>query len=444
MPSTLKRTHLRELTLNRSCTEFVQAKVRSSESVFNGERTCEDKCHKEPSRTHFHHHHPYPRRVPRIKQRRYAHPIHSLPSELLAHIFEFGSSLDVAFPITVSHVCDAWRDVALHTPSLWRRIILNSNIHYRLDMWRERIHRAKACSLDIELGAFPSYWGKKLREASFNIHTVQWYMHLVLPSLYRWRSLHISFPHYGPFLWNAALSACCGAGPNVHASLIEELSLVYPANDDTKVFTLFGGVAPRLRRLIIDGIRLAWLPSLFSNLTFLDYTHRGPARGNQAFALVLDMLEISGRLRELRISFSSYGASPLPGHARIHKRVVLPFLVTLHVRVDEPDIPYEVYTLLPHLTLPFLTSLHLLNRHHSSYAFPCLRPFLQVFRPPPSLRYLWMESSWVDHRVLPSLFHSLSELRRVVVSGARVPDSYYVGFVVRRRQGGAFVFERPA
>lgn len=436
MFSTLKRTHPRELTLNHSCTDFVRADVRPSD-----DRTCEDKYYKEPSRTH--HHNPYPKRAIRTKQHRYTHPIHSLPLDLLAHIFVVGSSLDVTFPMSVSHVCGAWRDLALHTPSLWRRITLNSNTHYRLDMWRERIYRAKACPLDIKLGAFPSHSGKRPRTTHFDVHTVQWYMHLVLPSLHRWRSIHISFPHHTPFLWNAALSACCGAGPQVHAPLLEELSLVYPANDDTKVFTLFGGVAPRLRRLVIDGIRLAWLPPLFCNLTFLDYTHRGPARGNQAVALVLDMLEISSRLRELRISFSSYGASPLPGHARVHARVSLRFLNILRVSVDSYDIPYELYTLLPNLNLPFLTSLHLLDNHHSLYTFQHLGPFLEVFRPPPSLKYLWMEKNWVDHRVLPSLFHSLRGLRRALVSGTRIPDSYYVGFVVRE-QVGTFVFERAA
>jgi hypothetical protein len=308
-------------------------------------------------------------------------------------------------------------------------------------MWRERIYRAKACPLDIELGAFPSCVGMNRRAAHFDAYSVQWYMHLVLPFLYRWRSLHISFPHYAPFLWNTALSACCGAGPRVHAPLIEELSLVYPANDDTKVFTLFGGVAPRLRRLVVDGIRLAWLPSLFGNLTYLDFSHRGPTRGNQAVALVLDMLEISSRLEELRISFSSYGASPLPGHARVHKCVALPFLNTLHVRINGPNIPYELNTLLPHLTLPFLTSLHLLDRHRSLYTFQHLGPFLQVFRISPSLRYLWMEGSWVDHRTLPSLLHSLRGLKRAVVSGARIPHPYFVGFAARRRDD-SLVLER--
>ena len=462
MPSTLKRTHLRELTLNRACTNIVRAKVRSSEFVVftclhhvpivelyhrfvdNGDRTYEDKCHKEPSRTHHHHHQQqqsYPTRVSRPKSRRNAHPIHSLPGELLAHLFVLGSSLDVAFPITVSHVCSAWRDVALHTPSLWRRITLNSDARYRLDMWRERIHRAKVCSLDIELGAFPSQWGTKPPKSNFDIHTVQWHMHLVLPSISRWRSLKFCFPHYAPFLWNAALSTCCGAGRRVHAPLIEELSLIYPANDDTKVFTLFGGVATRLLRLTIDGIRLAWLPSLFGNLTFLDYTHRGPIRGNQAVALVLDMLQVSSRLQELRISFPSYvDFRPLPGHARAHKYVALPFLSTLHLCIDGPDIPYELYSLLPHLTFPSLISLRLLDRRHSLHTFPRLGPFLQAFRLPISLRYLWLESGWVDHRILPSLFNSLKGLRRAVVNGAKVPDSYFVSLVGKRGREGGYIF----
>lgn len=407
--------------------------------AYNGDRTFEDKCHQELTRP-LHYHHTGSGRVSRVKARRHTHPIQLLPTELLAHIFVVGSCLNVTFPITVSHVCSAWRDVALHTPSLWRRITLTPNSRYRLDMWRERIHRAKACPLDIGLSAFH----RQVR-SHFDIHTVQWCMHLVIPYIPRWRSLRFSFQHYAPFLWNAALSTCCGTGPKVHAPLIEELSLLYPANDDTKVFSLFGGVAPRLRRLTIDGIRLAWLPSLFSHLTFLDYTHRGPIRGNQAVALVLSMLEVSSRLQELRISFPSCGSEvglrPLPGHARVHKHATLTFLNTLHLCVDGPDIPYELYSLLPHLTIPSLTSLHLLDSRHSSCTFLHLGPFFRVFRPPPSLRDLWMESGWVDHRMLPSLFRSLKRLRRAVVDGARIPDLYIPGFDRRKGRGGILVFE---
>jgi hypothetical protein len=74
--------------------------------------------------------------------------------------------------------------------------------------------------------------------------------------------------------------------------------------------------------------------------------------------------------------------------------------------------------------------------------FPHLARFFQVFRPPPLLRDFWIESGWVDHRMLPSLFRSLRGLRKAVVDGASIPDPYFAGFIGRKGRGGAFVFER--
>ncbi|KAI9507732.1 hypothetical protein F5148DRAFT_980922 [Russula earlei] len=59
-------------------------------------------------------------------------PFHSLPPELLVLIFillthdvldPHLSPLDAA-PLNISHVCQRWRDIALSTPTLWRRVIL--------------------------------------------------------------------------------------------------------------------------------------------------------------------------------------------------------------------------------------------------------------------------------------------------------------------------------
>ena len=73
---------------------------------------------------------------------------------------------------------------------------------------------------------------------------------------------------FQPYLWKAALANC--ASP---AIVLQGVSLVYRLNYDPQEFLLFSGFTPRLRRVTIDGIRLAWLPSLFANLTFLYYTH---------------------------------------------------------------------------------------------------------------------------------------------------------------------------
>ncbi|KAH9974521.1 hypothetical protein BJV74DRAFT_888936 [Russula compacta] len=67
-------------------------------------------------------------------------PFHSLPPELLVYIFVFAthdpldlihSTLDTT-PLNFSHVCQRWRDIALSTPTLWRRVVLTpSDISFR-------------------------------------------------------------------------------------------------------------------------------------------------------------------------------------------------------------------------------------------------------------------------------------------------------------------------
>jgi hypothetical protein len=59
-------------------------------------------------------------------------PFHWLPPELLIHIFVFStySALDPSqsridsAPFSISHVCSRWREIALATPMLWRRVVL--------------------------------------------------------------------------------------------------------------------------------------------------------------------------------------------------------------------------------------------------------------------------------------------------------------------------------
>ena len=61
-------------------------------------------------------------------------PFHWLPPELLIHIFVLStytaldpahSRIDTA-PFSISHVCRRWREIALATPVLWRRVVLTS------------------------------------------------------------------------------------------------------------------------------------------------------------------------------------------------------------------------------------------------------------------------------------------------------------------------------
>jgi len=326
-------------------------------------------------------------------------------------------------PVSISHVCSAWREIALRTPSLWRRICLSP----REDMWRERIYRAKACSLDVRLLPWRQTRSGHVRKQFLDMHAVQWYMHLVTPFMHRWRSLEILFTEYSPFLWNAALSGCCATNKRVYTPLLQELSLVYRANDDTKEFCLFSGFAPRLRRLTLDGLRLTWLPSLFRNLTFLDYTHHGFTGGRQAVHEVMSMLEVSTCLVELRILFPRKAhivpPSPHSTFAPIKsRRVLLPALTRLHLCTDGSDIPFELRQLMVLVSTPSLTSLRLFDLNNNLHSFPSLHSFLHVYAIPPSLQMLHIENGWFDPQMLTPLLHMLPNLWQLAIKRPHLPD----------------------
>ncbi|KAG9052582.1 hypothetical protein FS842_009630 [Serendipita sp. 407] len=58
------------------------------------------------------------------------HPLRRFPSDILQCIFETctqASEMPLAVAITLSHVCQRWRTIALSTPRLWNRIIFSTD-----------------------------------------------------------------------------------------------------------------------------------------------------------------------------------------------------------------------------------------------------------------------------------------------------------------------------
>lgn len=342
------------------------------------------------------------------------HFIHRLPVEILSLIFVIASEQDTFFPITISHVCGAWRQIALHTPALWRRIALGPQEH----MWRERLRRARACSLDIQLLPWRTTQSGSQRSQDLNPFSVHWYMQMALPYIRQWRSLEICFAEVSPYLWKAALAGCVVPAPK-----LEELSLVYRYNDDTQEFLLFSAYSPRLRRLTIDGIRLAWMPSLFGNLTFLDYTHHGFTSGYQAVHDVISILTVTTRLTEFRILFPRGQLVRLPPRRDIRpKRVALPHLRHLVLRVDGSDIPFELAHLVTLISSPFLSSLRLIDLRRANHSFLSLKSFFYVYALPRNLRIVYIGHGWYDPRMIHAMIHSLPQLSRIVVKRSRVPE----------------------
>jgi hypothetical protein len=269
-------------------------------------------------------------------------------------------------------------------------------------------------------------------------------LHLLVPHISKARSLELRFSSYSPFLWNTALGPICrqeqwdnnigrhSFAPLVHALQLEKLTLCFPENDDTKEFTLFAGVAPRLRDVTLDGIRLTWLPELYGRLTHLDYTHHGFTCGPTAVNEVLGMIQVSCALRELRVCFKRGvrdGEVLYPPHNDVPVEIHLLQLERLVLAVDESDIdiPPELTSLLSRLSLPNLCELHLVDlrfqpanrRRWKPTPFSGLRGALSLFQVtiPSSIKVMVMVGRWVDHSSVPALAKHFRELHNLEIDG---------------------------
>ncbi len=346
------------------------------------------------------------------------HFIHRLPIELLAHIFVLGAEEDPHLPLSVSQVCRSWRHVALSTPSLWRRVVLSPHEH----MWRERIRRARACTLDVELlpTALAPIRPRPLHyypRRQLDFYSVQWLMQIALPHIRRWRSLEVIFMEQSPYLLNAALSflADLPSPPS-----LREVTLIHRLNEDPQPFILFNGYTPSLRRLVIDGLRIALFPDAFISLTYFDYTHHRFSAGSEAIHEILSLLSLCPKLTSLRLLFphqftdltSVYHKPPRP-----NSRISLPLLSQLQLAIDpnSPDIPYELALLLTHLSTSSLHTLKFADSHRRQVPFPNLKSFLWMYAIPGSLRFIHIEGGWYDSGMIDPIVKSLPRLRKVIV-----------------------------
>ncbi|KDQ07364.1 hypothetical protein BOTBODRAFT_38891 [Botryobasidium botryosum FD-172 SS1] len=188
-------------------------------------------------------------------------PIHRLPNEILGIIFKLvkREASPVGFNdfLSVSH---RWRIIALNTPSLW------TNIHNLsgplLDVF---IARSKQHSLEVSYG--------RPEDRSDSSALLEYLAH-ISPYVQGWRTCQL----FGPLRARAEILSYL----TTPAPTLETLSIsLYKArgdgvddaelDDDTGPFNpLFGGSAPRLRELALDGAFVSLSSPIFSGLTKLE------------------------------------------------------------------------------------------------------------------------------------------------------------------------------
>jgi len=383
---------------------------------------------------------PKPRKPSTHQYRRPKHAFQTCPVDILAIIFHLGSqdSSDLAF--LVARVCVHWRHVALQMPRLWSQLSLDR----RFTMWQQCIHRTWNQPLHINLrvdgegdNTHRARASPKLRDAD----DVSMALALVINRLRIWKSFSINFIRPSPYLCNAALSPLCRSrfSPPIEVPLLEALSLVYPDNEDGKVFDLFGGNAARLRKATIHSVRLKWDP-LFSALTSLDYTHHRFSDGMDAVVEVLEMLMACRCLQVLAIGFFEANSEPLTliqPHNEVHPFdtiLELPFLYELRLRAHSREVPLALTLVMERLSLPALQILKLkshLARHPLNPATTMTA--LASFQGNRSVRRLFIDSSWFDSTVVASIIGGLPRLRHLGLSGGHVSDKFLDGLTCVRR-----------
>ena len=200
---------------------------------------------------------------------------YALPNELLTAIFEAGST-DHPQIVTISHVSRRWREIALHTPSLWSTIHMDENTSYPklLDAY---LDRSGACPLDIVVDYQNEYPASRTFQETF-------YLHKILSHIDRWHSLwvgatsneiaYIILPHLR----------------DSRAPLLERL-VVFGEEDamgDDLDLNVFMGGAPHLSFISLTSLNMqsCWPPlAALTNLE-LKWTARPTSHGDFRRAMV--------------------------------------------------------------------------------------------------------------------------------------------------------------
>jgi hypothetical protein len=166
------------------------------------------------------------------------------------------------FEVLISHICQHWRAVALRTPSLWTKINVSPFESVFFERTKILLERSKSLPIDIGVdcrGQPPDDYEK----GSFRNLDVL--MSLLVPHISRWRSIEVAVSRYKyMFIFLSAVSdPSIGGAPQLEAlklydCIYEESLTTFAHRDLVQHFKLFGGVAPRLKTVVLWGVHVDW------------------------------------------------------------------------------------------------------------------------------------------------------------------------------------------
>ncbi|KAG9022094.1 hypothetical protein FS837_006752 [Tulasnella sp. UAMH 9824] len=186
-------------------------------------------------------------------------PVHSLPAELVLQIIRYvvrpflqNNKADYyQYIINLSGVCSHWYSIVRDSPRLWNQVHASDSPNI-VGMALERSSRHL---LDITFDV-SAYAERGLEDAQEFIGTIILHRN-------RWRTVDVSVPSSWIQFVTTALQ-----GP---ALTLEKLSVTdQDSMYSTHKVELFGGMAPKLQDLTLNGVSIRWNSEIVHGLKFLD------------------------------------------------------------------------------------------------------------------------------------------------------------------------------
>lgn len=270
-------------------------------------------------------------------------PVSVLPYDVLAMIFEAAIYKVECFEITISHVSQRWRDIALRTPLLWAMI--RHVCHLRRGRVSTYLERSKAVPIHLFVEIYSE--------------NVSHMCDLISIQIRRCRELCIiisdSDKNAARILERLSLQ---------HAPLLKHFRLYFQMDSDGSSSSLvpqqfFAGVAPSLTSMSLDRISLSMYRLPPTPLTALHLDCCNLSSDNDARRL-RDMIVTSTSLKQLKLNF-------LYAWPRWPSEVIIP-LPDLHALLIRGN-KNQISGLLAALHAPSLQMLHLTRPHSLIHPF---------------------------------------------------------------------------
>ncbi|KAG8913732.1 hypothetical protein FRC00_001736 [Tulasnella sp. 408] len=217
--------------------------------------------------------------------------ISKLPLELISYIIALGlpeassskERMNVLYSIRM--VSRLWRNAIDSTPSLWN--VISSNLPLRLNS--TIIQRSGCCSLDVYMTARTSVSGNLAQTSGFTKLA-----ELAVKEIRRWSTVSLMLP----------FPDACYAYLGSPAPLLRRLCVTSRRpHSPTAPVALFGGIAPKLEVLEVNGVQMDWTLSFIRGLRELDLSDMSDREISTQ--QVLEILAITPLLEKLCISNST-------------------------------------------------------------------------------------------------------------------------------------------